>query len=113
MGPDRASRRGGMLSVMGGNARRLRIENLILCRSFRVESDGTLTIEGFAPLPLELRQRMEGEAVEERLVEFLIELENEAFLTLDPPAIAAGFRTSTGPRMSNLSCSRSSPKPQR
>ena len=53
-------------------------------------------IAPFDEIELELRQRIEGEAVDERLVEFLIELENEAFLTLDPPAIAAGFRTSTG-----------------
>ena len=53
-------------------------------------------IAPFDEIELELRQRMEAEAVDERLVEFLIELENEAFLTLDPPAIAAGFRTSTG-----------------
>ena len=53
-------------------------------------------IAPFDEVEAALRGKLEGERVEENLVEYLIELEKEAYLTLDPPSVAAGFRTSTG-----------------
>lgn len=50
----------------------------------------------FADVEVELRNKLENEAVQEKLVGYLVQLEEDAYIELDPPAIAAGFRTSSG-----------------
>ena len=54
------------------------------------------TTKLFNEIEPELRRQEEDKRLEEGLVEYLIELEKKAYLTLDPPAAAIGFRTSTG-----------------
>jgi len=54
------------------------------------------TLRPFSEIEPELRRREEDKRVEEKLTDYLIKLEQEAYLTLDPPALAAGFRTATG-----------------
>jgi peptidyl-prolyl cis-trans isomerase SurA len=53
-------------------------------------------VRPFTEIEPELRQQQENLRLDAEITEYLIELENKAFFTLDPPPEAVGFRSSTG-----------------
>jgi len=54
------------------------------------------TIQPFMEIELALRQSEQNKRLQKKLKDYLIQLEKEAYFTLDAPAVAAGFRTATG-----------------
>lgn len=56
------------------------------------------TVRPFKDVEERIRAQQERERTNEKLEEYLAELEEKAYLYLDPPAPAAGFRASSGKR---------------